>query len=56
MDLYKGNVLIPSVLVITLPCDLIALVERLDIMMASKAVGRLTLDPSNSLLRLIALV
>ena len=36
-DLYTGNGLIPSVSVITLPCDPIALVERLDIMMASKA-------------------
>ena len=38
-DLYTGNGLIPSVPVITLPCDPIALVERLDILMASKAVG-----------------
>ena len=36
-DLYTGNSLIPSVPVITLPCDPIALVERLDILMASKA-------------------
>ena len=36
-DLYIGNGLIPSVPVITLPCDPIALVERLDILMASKA-------------------
>ena len=38
-DLYTGNSLIPSVSVITLPCDPIALVERLDILMASKAAG-----------------
>ena len=38
-DLYTGNGLIPSVRVITLPCDPIALVERLDILMASKAAG-----------------
>ena len=29
----------PSVLTIILPCDPIALVERLDILMASKAAG-----------------
>ena len=39
MDLYAGNGLIPSVPVITLPCDPTALVERLDILMASKAAG-----------------
>ena len=38
-DLYTGNVLIPSVPVINLPCDPIALVERLDILMTSKAAG-----------------
>ena len=38
-DLYTGNGLIPSVPVITLPCDRTALVERLDILMASKAAG-----------------
>ena len=38
-DLYTGNGLIPSVPVITLPCEPIALVERLDILMASKAAG-----------------
>ena len=38
-DLYRGNGLIPSVPVIALPCDLIAFVERLDILMASKAAG-----------------
>ena len=38
-DLCTGNGLIPSVSVITLPCDPIALVERLDILMAIKAAG-----------------
>ena len=38
-DLYTGNGLIPSVPAIILPCDPIALVERLDILMASKAAG-----------------
>ena len=38
-DLYTGNGLTPSVLAIILPCDPIALVERLDILMASKAAG-----------------
>ena len=38
-DLYTGNWLTPSVPTIILPCDLIALVERLVILMASKAVG-----------------
>ena len=38
-DLYTGNVLSPSVLAIILPCDTIALVERLYILMASKAAG-----------------
>ena len=38
-DLYTGNGLIPSVPVITLPFDPIALVQRLDILMASKAAG-----------------
>ena len=38
-NLHTGNGLIPSVPVITLPCDPIALVERLDILMASKAAG-----------------
>ena len=38
-DLYTENGLIPSVPVITLPCDSIALVERLDILIASKAAG-----------------
>ena len=38
-DLYTGNALIPSVSIITLPCDPIALVERLDILMATKAAG-----------------
>ena len=36
-DLYTGNGLIPSVSTIILPCDPIALVERLYILMASKA-------------------
>ena len=34
-DLYTGNDLTPSVSAIVLPCDPIALVERLDILMAS---------------------
>ena len=38
-DLYTGNGLTPSVPTIILPCDPIALVERLDILMASKAAG-----------------
>ena len=37
-DLYTGNGLTPSIPTIILPCDPIALVERLDILMASKAV------------------
>ena len=36
-DLYEGNGLTPSVPIIILPCDNIALVERLDILMASTA-------------------
>ena len=38
-DLYTGSGLAPSVLIIILPCDHIALVERLGILMASKAAG-----------------
>ena len=38
-NLYTGNGLTPSVSTIILPCDPIALVERLDILMASKAAG-----------------
>ena len=38
-DLYTGKVLIPSVPAIILPCDPIALIERLDILMASKTAG-----------------
>ena len=38
-NLYTGNGIIPSVPVIILPCDPIALVERLAILMASKAAG-----------------
>ena len=38
-DLYRGNGITPSVPTIILPCDPIALVERLDILMASKAAG-----------------
>ena len=38
-DLYTGNGLTPSIPTIILPCDPIALVERLDILMASKAAG-----------------
>ena len=36
-DMYTGNGLTPSVPAIILPCDPIALVERLDILMTSKA-------------------
>ena len=36
-DLYTGNGITPSAPTIILPCDPIALVERLDILMASKA-------------------
>ena len=38
-DLYTGNGITPSVPVIILPCNFIALVEGLDILMASKAAG-----------------
>ena len=38
-DLYTGNGIAPSVPTIILPCDPIALVERLDILLASKAAG-----------------
>ena len=38
-DLYTGNGLTPTASTIIVPCDLIALVERLDILMASKAAG-----------------
>ena len=38
-DLYTGNGLTPSVPSIILPCDPIALVERLDVLIASKAAG-----------------
>ena len=38
-DLYTLNGVTPSVLTILLQCDTIALVERLDILMASKAAG-----------------
>ena len=39
-DLYTGNGITPSVPTIILPCNPIALVERLDILMASKAAGK----------------
>ena len=38
-NLYTGNCSTPSVPAIILPCDPISLVERLDILMASKAAG-----------------
>ena len=38
-DLYTGNGLTSSILTIILPCNPIALVERLDILTASKAAG-----------------
>ena len=39
-DLNTGNGLTPSVSTIILPCDPIALVEIVDILMASKAAGK----------------
>ena len=38
-DLYTGNGLTPSIPTIILPCEPIALIERLDMLMASKAAG-----------------
>ena len=38
-DLYTGNVITLSVTTIILPCNPIVLVERLDILMESKAAG-----------------
>ena len=38
-DLYTGNGLIPSLPAIIVPCDPITLVEKLDILMTSKAAG-----------------
>ena len=38
-DLYTGSGLTPSVSTIILPSDPVALVERLDILMASKVAG-----------------
>ena len=38
-DLYTRNGLTPLVPTIILPCDPIAFIERLDILMASKAAG-----------------
>ena len=38
-DLYTGSALTPSVSTIILPSDPVALVERLDLLMASKAAG-----------------
>ena len=38
-DLYAGNGLTSSIPNIILPCDPIALVERLDILMSGKAAG-----------------
>ena len=38
-DLYKGNGITPSVPTIILPYDSIALLDRSDILMASKAAG-----------------
>ena len=40
-DLYTGNGLTPSIPTIILSCDPITLVERLDILMASKAAGNI---------------
>ena len=39
MDLYTGNDIIPLVPIVILPCDPIALLEGLYILMASKATG-----------------
>ena len=39
MDLYTGNGITPSVATIILPCDPIAFIKRLDILMTSKAAG-----------------
>ena len=38
-DLYTGKGITPSIPSIILPCDPIALVDRLDILMANKAAG-----------------
>ena len=38
-DLYTGNGLTPSVPAIILPCEPIALIERVDILIESKASG-----------------
>ena len=38
-DLYTGKGIRPSLPSIILPCDLVAVVERLDILISSKAVG-----------------
>ena len=38
-DLHTGNGITPSISTVILPCDPIALVERLDILMVSKASG-----------------
>ena len=38
-DLYTGNGITPSIPTTILPCDPIALLERLDILMASKEAG-----------------
>ena len=38
-DLHTGNGIPPSVPTIILPCDPIALVESIDILIASKAAG-----------------
>ena len=38
-DLYTGNGIPPSVQTVILPCDPIALVEKCDILLASKAAG-----------------
>ena len=40
-DLYAGSGLTPSVSIIILPSDPVALVERLDILMASIAAGNI---------------
>ena len=50
-DLYSENGLIPSVSTIILPCDPIALVERLDILMACTGVRNELLSICDELLR-----
>ena len=50
-DLYTGNGLTHTVFTIILPCDPIAPVERLDILMASKAAGNTGVSVCDEFLR-----